>query len=373
MAIWRHMGGPAWAVAAAILALVLAGTLGAAGPAAAQAERINPCAFSDSDAPCRVEAGHYRALIPQGYGPHPAVVYLYGSLGLSRQVINADLFQREVVDRGYALIVPAALDVTYRGGIRGTGWGRRARAGRHPRDDIAFIRSVLSDAKTRLNIDTTKLIFAGQSDGAIMIWELACHEPDIGVAFAPHAGSYGGPLPGACKKPVRLLHSHGRSDEVVRLEGEVEDDVIIYAPVEEALELMSRTNGCGRPPDRPSRDAGFDKEVWEGCRSGAALAYYEHAGGHDWPRNWLGEVIDWFEETSYRPATAVTRRSGAGATGFLKAGSSGFGEGASGGSGFGTSASRSGFQKAGSGFGGRAAAPRAPVEADRGGFITVPE
>lgn len=292
------------------LALLAASALAPAGPAGAQARALNPCNYDSSDAPCRLSDGVYRVLVPEGPGPHPTVVYLYGSLGLSRQVTDAALFRREVLRRGYALIVPAALDVMYVGNERGTGWGRRARANGHPRDDLDFLRRVLRDASLRHNIDTGRVLFAGQSDGGFMIWEIACHTPELGAAFAVHAASYGGPLPERCKRPVRFLHTHGTRDDVVPAGGIRFGPVTAAAPVPEALAMLARTNRCARGPEEAGRLASFRHEVWEGCAEGASLEYLEHRGGHSWPAGWLTAVLDWFERTGAVPAEAVTRRVG---------------------------------------------------------------
>ncbi len=292
-----------------ILLALLAALL--ALPAAGQGREINPCNFTDLDSPCRIEGGVYRALIPQGPGPHPAVVYLYGSLGRSKLVTDAAYFRREVVRRGYALIVPAALDTRYRGGEIGTGWGRRARAPLHPRDDVDFIQRVIRDAGIRHRIDTARLIFAGQSDGGFFIWELACHRPEIAAAFAVHAGSYGGPLPPRCRRPVRFLQTHGTTDEVVPIEGELRYGPFVEgADLREGLALLAETNGCRPEPTTRLPFRGFDRLVWEGCAPGASLEFQIHQGGHAWPPGWLPSVIDWFERTNFRPAVSVTRRVG---------------------------------------------------------------
>ena len=277
--------------------------------AAAQAKLINPCRFSSVDSPCTVRGGSYRALVPQGLGPHPAVVYLYGSLGRSDQVVSSRYFRRTVVRRGYALIAPSALEVGYRGGVRGTGWGRRARRD-HPRDDRAYLRRVLADAAARFNIDRERLIFVGQSDGGFFIWELACDHPGMAAAFAVHAASYGWRLPARCEAPVRFLQGHGRADRTVPFAGpENAEGAVLGAPVEEALAVMARTNRCRAEPEA-ERFRGFDRRRWTGCAPGAALDRLLHEGAHGWPPSWMPAVLDWFEERRIRPAEAVTRRPG---------------------------------------------------------------
>lgn len=287
-----------------------------------QAKLINPCRFSSFDSPCTVREGSYRALVPQGLGPHPAVVYLYGSFGESERITGSGYFQRNVVRRGYALIAPSALEVAYRGGRRGTGWGRKARRG-HPRDDLAFLRRVLADAQARFNIDPRRLIFAGQSDGGFFIWEIACHAPQMGAAFAVHAATYGWRLPGRCERPVRFLQAHGQRDRVVPIEGPVDQGGgVAGASVDEALAMMARTGGCRADRVASERFHGFERRRWTGCRRGATVDYLVHSGGHGWPPSWLPAVLDWFEETRIRPAEAVTRRPGDAPT-LLQRGSAG--------------------------------------------------
>lgn len=292
-------------------ALVAAWAVLGAGVADAQRTPKYVCNFQDESEPCRVSTGVYRALVPEGAGPHPAIVYLYGSLGKSRAITDARYFQQQVVGRGYALIVPAALDVTYRGNIRGTGWGRRARARSHPRDDLAFIREVIGDAVSRHNVDPRRILFMGQSDGGFLIFEIACHNPEMGAAFAVHAASYGGALPRGCKRPVRFLQTHGRRDDVVPFRGEMRVGPFLQASdVGESLALLAETNGCVRPDPVPERKFGFTHHVWEGCVGTSSLEQFVHAGGHGPPPTWIPAVIDWFERTGVKPPTSVTRRVG---------------------------------------------------------------
>ncbi len=299
-------------------AVLLALALAASGAAAAPA--LNPCNYGDIEGPCRLSDGDYRILLPSGRGPHPAVVYLTGSLGQSRAVAEARYFRETVLRRGYALIVPTALDIQYEGGIEGTGWGRRLRAHRHPRDDLAFLARVIRDAATRHFVDPDRLIWAGQSDGGYLVWEIACHRPEMGAAFAAHGASYVGRLPRRCDRPVRLLHAHGRVDEVVPFEGERRiGPVTVSADLRAALALLARTNGCAPEPEAAGRYAGFLRQRWEGCARGAALDLLIHEGGHGWPPAWMPAVIDWAEETEPRlPVARTMRLDGAGAPARLR-------------------------------------------------------
>ncbi|MGF1553560.1 MAG: alpha/beta hydrolase family esterase [Paracoccaceae bacterium] len=292
---------------AAALALV-------ALPAAAADDRgVNPCDFTGFDKPCKVANGEYRAFKPYGDGPHPAVVYLYGSTGRADHRYRDEHFRDAITGRGYVLIVPEALPVVrYLGGVTDTGWSRAARRDEHPRDDIAFIEAVLDHAQDRFRIDRRRVIFLGQSDGGYLLWEIACHHPRMAAAYAVHAGTYGAPRPPRrCEAPVRFVQTHGRRDRIVAFEDQDRHPVtgVPYgANPLEALDTLARTNGCRpRAEAERSRIAGFRRTEWRGCRQGAKLDYLVHGGGHGWPKTWVPTVLDWFEAFDLGPAPVGER------------------------------------------------------------------
>ncbi len=275
------------------------------------AEPINPCNFTNIDGPCRISDGEYRLLVPAGPGPFPAIVYLTGSLGLSRTVTEAAYFREMVVREGYALIVPTALDITYSDGQVGTGWGRRIRAAVHPRNDIDFLRRVLDTVALNYNIDLERLVWTGQSDGGFMIYEIACHHPEMGVAFAVHGAGYAQRLPQGCKRPVRFMHAHGVEDDIVPFSGRLVTGPILQSnDLMETLAMMARSNGCKTAPQAARPYFGFERTRWGACGDGGALDLLVHQGGHGWPPEWMPAVLDWVDETTWQPAVSRTVRVG---------------------------------------------------------------
>jgi len=281
----------------------------------AQAQ-VKGCEYTTLDRHC-VDGGIYRILLPAGDGPFPVVVYLYGSGGLSKEIIRYDLFQRDIVDRGYALIVPAAKDLRYANG-RGTGWSLRNEAG-NVRDEVAFLRNVLADASRNFRLDRRRILFLGQSRGAFLAWEIACNNPEMATAYAAHAGGYLGKLPARCRAPVNFLHGHGRNDNVVPLENASWTSAgASMAPLADSLSLLARANGCqmtAKP--RTSRYFGFLRRSWQNCTSRRSLDFLLHDGGHNPPRQWFRAVIDWFEAALAKeiPASAIRRSVGDGRAG----------------------------------------------------------
>lgn len=306
----RHVARHAARVHAA---LVLAMLAPAAGAEAAK------CDYSGFEKPCRAGGGEYRVLVPEGEGPFPAMVYLYGSGGRSVTIANHPLFEAAVAGRGYALIVPAALEMTYAGGLRDTGWSLRhepAGRGEPRRDEIAFLEAVLEDAARRFNLDRERVLIAGQSRGGFLTMEIACHEPDLAAAYVVHGAGYLGPLPARCEAPVRVLYSHGRTDPVVPVDGRpLPGPVRGIPPMDETLGLIARSNGCAAEPGEPRYWLDFERRGWSGCAPGSRLDVLLHDGGHTMPASWFRAVLDWFEEPlPEAPAApaAVVRRIGEG-------------------------------------------------------------
>lgn len=253
------------------------------------------CGKADARAPCRIPEGEYRIVLPDRDPPYPTVLYLYGSLGNSGRLVNARFFVESFTRRGYALIIPIALNLRYRSGP-GSGWFLRNSKARKDRDDIAFVRAVLEDARIHHGIDRNRVLIAGMSNGGFLAWEIACHAPDTAAAYAPVAAGYLGDMPRKCVKPVRLLHTHGRKDKVVTLDesgDRISGGARIMA-LDDSLDALAHSNRCVKPGEA-RKVLDYTRTRWEGCPSGASLELLLHEGGHTIPRSWFGYVLDWFE------------------------------------------------------------------------------
>ena len=270
-----------------------------AGPATASG-----CDIGVHEGACATKSGHYRIRTPGGAGPWPAVVYLYGSLGNSARTIGNEGFVQAFIDRGYAVIVPVALDLRYVDGT-GSGWALRNERGSRQRDDMAFIAEVLDDAEVRHRIDRDRVLITGMSRGGFLAWDLACHAPGLAAAYAPIAAGYLGKLPSRCAGPVRLLHTHGRADEIVPLNDERpwRSGGAQMEPLGTALAGIARTGGCIAPA-APVRFQDYDRTRWQDCGPGASVDLLLHGGGHIVPLSWYSAVIDWFEGGA-QPAPAA--------------------------------------------------------------------
>jgi polyhydroxybutyrate depolymerase len=275
----------------AVLALAIFWTL-LALPARAQV-----CDYTGFEKPCEVHGGDYRVLVPEGEGPFPVMLYLYGSGGQSTMITDHPVFQESVVGRGYVLVVPGARDIVYYGFLEDTGWGLLS-DDKPVRNEFAFLQRVIDNVARRFPIDRNRILITGQSRGGFLTWEIACHKPDLGAAFAVHAAGYLGPLPQRCTRPVRLMHTHGLADPVVPMASvEVFSGGNPLPALADTMTMMARSNGCrdySPADDRPFY--ALTRKTWSGCRSGGSLDLMLHPGGHTMPWVWFRAVLDWFEE-----------------------------------------------------------------------------
>lgn len=246
--------------------------------------------------PCTVEKGGYFAARPEGSDLGHAVIYLHGYGGSGAKAIANVSFAEQFTSRGYTLIVPDGQPHTAPGTKGKRDWGVRDDFD-WPRDDVAFLRTVISDAKKRFGVRSDELMMLGYSRGGSMAWDVACLAPETARAFAAYGGSFWEPMIGECRAPVHLHHAHGFSDRTVPLEGR--PFVFFGFPFEQGdvfkgLNIWTTLNGCGQPATKASTKGTFWTKAWTDCEAGSVTLALG-PGGHGRPKEWIGLALDWFE------------------------------------------------------------------------------
>lgn len=247
------------------------------------------------DQPCTIGSGSYHIVLPEGWQGGPAVMHLHGYGGSGHKVISRKSFVKRLTDRGYAVIAPTALP--WADG-KPNDWAVRDGWLIYPRRDILFLRDVLADATTRAGIDPDRVLLTGFSRGGSMVWDVACHAPDLASAYAPAAGGFWHPMPTACTGPAKILHTHGFADTTVPLEGrslhnEALQMTISQADIWQGLQLWRRENRCRENAAEHQILDGKWRKTWT-CADGA-LTLILHKGKHGLPKGWTTDVLDWFE------------------------------------------------------------------------------
>ncbi|WP_299295924.1 polyhydroxybutyrate depolymerase [uncultured Tateyamaria sp.] len=246
----------------------------------------------DADTPCETAIGGYHMATPDVANPKGVVIHLHGGGGRGRGLLNSGL-AKAALARGYVFVAPNGEHPENRWT---RDWSVKAKGTSHNRDDKAFLREVLADARARGGVTNDTVLLAGFSRGGSMVWDIACYTPDFATAYAPLAGALWDDLPDNCTAPVRLFHTHGWNDRTVPLEGRsFRDGAVVQGDVWASLKILRATNGCdARQPERNSYEGDLWFRHWTDCAAGE-IQLMLHKGGHGAPQGWSTRVMDWFE------------------------------------------------------------------------------
>lgn len=160
------------------------------------------------------------------------------------------------------------------------------------RDDLAFVASVRADVERRWPVDETHVVAGGFSQGASMVWDLACHTPGGYTAFVPFSGAFWEPLPGGCAAPVNLRQVHGTADTTVPMTGRTLFGRSRQGDVRKGLDILLRAGACTAPVTKDTRD-GLDCTDWTGCAGGHDIQLCTHGGGHEMDAAWVADSLRW--------------------------------------------------------------------------------
>jgi polyhydroxybutyrate depolymerase len=231
--------------------------------------------------------GTYRAATPAGWDgktPLPLLLYLHGYDQSSQDVMGDAALVDAVTGSGALLVAPDGLDRTW------SHVGSPSQA----RDDLAFLRAVVADARTHWPIDATRIVAAGFSQGGSMVWDLACHAAEGFAAFLPVSGDFWLPYPTRCESgPVNLRHIHGMNDKTVPMAGRTIRGRFTQGDIGKSFAILQQTDRCGTEADRIEPQGELKCWIWSSCASGKHLELCLHGDGHMMKPQWLRDGIAW--------------------------------------------------------------------------------
>jgi len=295
----RRVRAPGPASSVTVLAMVLS-----IWAIDARAGEASPCGVERA---CEVADGTYHMAMPADGAAGqalPAVLFFHG-YGASGGLVLGDAgLAGPIARRGYLLIAPDGLVPPGRDRASWSHQGSPSQV----RDEPAFVTRVLDDVATRLeamgrSLDRGRILVAGFSQGGSMAWHMACFAGDRFAGFAPVSGAFWQPLPEDCPGgPVRMLHVHGLTDQVVPLEGRAIGDHWHQGDTFASMHLLRAVGACGDRPDRFETPLDMRCRIFEGCTGERTLELCLHDGGHAVPAGWADLALDWFESFSPPPA-----------------------------------------------------------------------
>ena len=165
-------------------------------------------------------AREYAVHVPAGYDkgtPLPALFCLHAALMNARSFCdNMAGWLAKADKENFILIMPNGYMNTFNiGPLCGAALLPAFTAGL---DDVGFVRALLEQVGTHVNIDLGRVYAAGFSNGSALAWRLACDASDIFAAVAPISA---GPCLETCKPShkVSVLDIYGGADALNPTEG----------------------------------------------------------------------------------------------------------------------------------------------------------
>jgi polyhydroxybutyrate depolymerase len=245
--------------------------------------RVAP-AFGGTSARQLVVGGVARSYLLHVGGPakagRPLVLVLHGLTGSGAAIHSRTrgTFDRLADRDGAVVVYPDALGDPHR-------WseGYPAGDGPPPPDDVGFLSALVDALVAELGVDRKRVFAAGLSNGAAMVYRLACERPDLVAAVAPVAGYIRFEVARTCARgaPVSIIAMHGTEDPIAPIEQWVREGVAMWrkrdaCPAEAAASRL--------PDSDPSDGTQTRVDLFAPCADGTAVALYTiEGGGHAWP------------------------------------------------------------------------------------------
>ncbi|MBI1220867.1 MAG: hypothetical protein GC186_20275 [Rhodobacteraceae bacterium] len=217
-------------------------------------------------------------------GPRPLVMVLHGGGGTAREVRNSThhRFDALAEANGFVVVYPDAI-----GRIWDTGSGEISDGLTPRRDDLGFLKAVVTQLEAELPIDRSRIFATGLSRGGHASYMLGCESGGMFRAIAPVSMTLPAAMAAACAKgpPLGGLLIEGTADPIVPYDGgrvtvlhRARDTVLSVAAT---MTLFAARDGCGAAAPMAATGA-VQRDAWRGCTAPVRLDRVV-GGGHSWP------------------------------------------------------------------------------------------
>jgi polyhydroxybutyrate depolymerase len=238
---------------------------------------------------CRIgPEAEYRVSPPPGWdgqAPIGAFLFFHGHRSSAAEMAAYKELTEAVHALGFLFVAPQGLQES---------WSTPGSPGEGRRDELIYTTALLDDLIRRFPINPTRIVASGFSQGASVVWEIACRGDARFTAFMPVAGVWWRPMPQSCAAaPKPLLHIHGTADSVMPMTGRNLRDRWKQGDVREAFATLKRGHFCPVESSLQEQRGALRCSFSEQCGSGKSLALCLHDGDHHTNPAWFMAVKDW--------------------------------------------------------------------------------
>ncbi len=171
-------------------------------------------------------------------------------------------------------------------------------------DDVAYIKSIIDEMKSRYNVDPMRVYLIGHSNGGFMSYRMAREHSETIAAIASLAGANDASPGDEPDYPVHVLQIHGTADSVIGYGGgEIQENR--YTSALGSVRRWAQYNGCdaqGRGREQRDLDAslpGYETGVLKynvGCNAGGSAELWTISAGAHSPvlsDTYGAQVVEW--------------------------------------------------------------------------------
>lgn len=253
-------------------------------------ERLGPGDHARS-----IESGdrkrQYIVHVPPKYDPErpaPVVLAFHGAAMTGSMMVKFTGLNETADREGFVVVYPSGTGtgsfLTWNAG------GFTGRMAENRPDDVAFVSAMLDDLAKLLSIDQKRVYACGMSNGGMMCYRLAAELSDRIAAIAPVAGTIAIDK-SEPKRPVPVLHIHGRKDRIVPYEGpDAKFPAFMnFKSVENSVMTWVRIDHCEPEPEvevisKEGDDMKVVRKTYAGGKNETEVVLVVlEEGGHTWP------------------------------------------------------------------------------------------
>lgn len=221
----------------------------------------------------------------------PVVLIFHGGASNAETMVTFTGLNDKADKAGFVAVYPSGTGRTQRV-LTFNGGNCCGRAMTEKVDDVKFVRSLLDDLESVVQVDRKRVFATGMSNGAIMSYLLASEMADRIAAIAPVAGPMG-TADCSPSQPVAVCHFHGSDDAFAPLAGGRGSRSISrtdFYSVDHSIQAWVKANRCKTAPTVTSLPKSVDdgtsvtRAVYSGGKKETEVVLYTINGmGHTWP------------------------------------------------------------------------------------------